>query len=101
MLIFVTRIPLSRQEQRMTDGERGNDPRPPLEIDGRTPDEWHFLVMTLANALHAILSTNRLSVDHTNFDEGTVTFDDPHGLFLHADTVRTIAEDALSITGLD
>ena len=78
------------------DANRGAD-----DIDGRTADEWHYTVMTLANALHAILGTHRQSVDHTNFDEGTVYFDDPHGLFLHADTVRTIAEDALALTGLD
>lgn len=85
----------------MTDDEREFTSPADGDIDGRSADEWHYLVMTLANALHAILSTTRLSVDHTNFDEGTVTFEDPHGLFLHADTVRTIAEDALAVTGLD
>jgi hypothetical protein len=85
----------------MSDEQRDIDPAPPGSIDGRTPDEWHYVVMTLANALHAILATHRQSIDHTNFDEGTVSFEDPHGQFLHADTVRTIAEDALSVTGLD
>ena len=85
----------------MADRFPPGDGRESDDLDGRTVDEWHYIVMTLANALHAILGTHRQSIDHVNFDEGTVSFDDPHGQFLHADTVRTIAEDALAVTGLD